>query len=422
MQTRLVLWGENAKDEKILVALDLLEDENQVELWTFPHSDVPEEFYQLMMNEWRFGKAVSFPESTQNKKLDINLSDSLLPADIKVDNVNLVNRAKAEWQFVLASNKMFKIYHSEVEDLMDKASSLSSFSEGMWDEMKAYWSKVQKQITDRNLYGSHADTLRKKTDSVFDKLKELRKKRDKEFRDESGSRAQEFFDSLDDVEKRIEKGLSLKPIFEELKDIQKRFNKTDMIRDHKNSVFNRIDSLFKKVKKGLFGEKATKGSTPLDKMKRRYDGLLGAIKKMKRSIKRDEDDLFYENKRKENSYGQLEDQLREAKLIMIQERLNSKRNKLEDMHKTRENIESRLKNLLEKEKEKEKQAEIEAAKKAAAAQIKQSIAEKQENINDDELKKAAATILGKTPKTEKSSDTVDDLAAITALTASQEEE
>ncbi len=419
MKTRLVLWGENAKDEKILIALDLLEEKNQVEMWTFPHSDVSEEFYQLMMNEWRIGNQVSFPESGENKILDLTLSDDLLPADIKADKPDIVSRAKAEWQFVIASNKMFQTYLAEVEDLTDKVNSLSSFSDGVWEEMKGYWSKVQKQVFNRNLYGNHIDVLRKKTDVVFDKLKDLRKQRDKVFREDSGDKAQVFMDKLNAVGERIKKGLGLRPIFEELKSIQRDFNKSDMVREHKNNVYNKLDGLFKQVKDGLFGETAS-GSSPQDKLKRRYDGLLNAIKKMERSIKRDEDDLFYENKRKENSHGQLEDQLREAKLIMIQERLNSKRNKLEDMHKTKESIESRIAKLKEKEEEEKRKAELKQARKEVAAEIKEDIARRQEKLDEDKLRKAAATIK-KTSKPQAKADTLmDDVAAIAALAEEEE--
>lgn len=362
---------------------------------------------------------MSFPESGENKILDLTLSDDLLPADIKADKPDIVSRAKAEWQFVIASNKMFQTYLAEVEDLTDKVNSLSSFSDGVWEEMKGYWSKVQKQVFNRNLYGNHIDVLRKKTDVVFDKLKDLRKQRDKVFREDSGDKAQVFMDKLNAVGERIEKGLGLRPIFEELKSIQRDFNKSDMVREHKNNVYNKLDGLFKQVKDGLFGETAS-GSSPQDKLKRRHDGLLNAIKKMERSIKRDEDDLFYENKRKENSHGQLEDQLREAKLIMIQERLNSKRNKLEDMHKTKESIESRIAKLKEKEEEEKRKAELKQARKKVAAEIKEDIARRQEELDEDKLRKAAATIK-KTSKPQAKADTLmDDVAAIAALAEEEE--
>jgi hypothetical protein len=48
MRRKLVLWGSNEKDEKLLVALELLEKENVVNIFTFPENVATEDFYKSM--------------------------------------------------------------------------------------------------------------------------------------------------------------------------------------------------------------------------------------------------------------------------------------------------------------------------------------------------------------------------------------
>lgn len=197
--------------------------------------------------------------------------------------------------------------------------------------------------------------------------------------------------SLKDIEQKVEKNLGLKPLFEELKSIQRDFNNTKFIQRHRQDVWNKLDGLFKVVKEKRFGDKASTKSSPKGRLENRYNGLLRAMQKMKSSIGRDESDLKFEKKRIEKTDGQLELQMRQAKLKMIEERLKSKQTKLDDMLKTQKELEDKIEREIEKERQaelaKEKQEAAEEAKKKIQAQME---ADRKKRSEEEEAKIQAA--------------------------------
>ncbi|MEY3419872.1 MAG: hypothetical protein RIR48_152, partial [Bacteroidota bacterium] len=85
MRRKIVLWGSNEKDEKILVALELLEKENVVDIYTFPESVATEAFYKEMSEKWKDDVEVEFPAGFTKLERKLSVSDSILPDEIKVD-------------------------------------------------------------------------------------------------------------------------------------------------------------------------------------------------------------------------------------------------------------------------------------------------------------------------------------------------
>ncbi len=374
MKTKVVLWGENASNEKVLIAMELLERDNKVMIYVFPLEAATETFYQSMLDQWREGKPLDFPQHTAIER-PLGVTESLLPDDLKVERTDLISRAQAEWHFVVLSSKLYEMYKEELDDIKSKIDSLSDYDEKLWQEAKSFWTKVQDQVREQNLFKEHSAILKERTNNLFEKLKELRKSLQNEFEKTSQEVATKFFEEIKDIDDKIEKGLGLKPLFEQMKSVQERYYKATLTKDDRKTVWDKLDATFKAMK-----EKRPAGGTgnrPMEnKTQARYDGLIDTIGKMEKSIQRDKQDYDFQVKKIEQTDGQLEMQIRQAKLKMLEERINSKNEKLQDMYKVKVELEGRM--------SKDEARKATEAKKTEAKEIvKQKIATDIETAKED---------------------------------------
>jgi len=396
-----VLWGTDAKNERVLVAIALNAKESKVDIWTFPEQIATETLYNRLINEWRMGREIPFPNMFVQIERPLTLTESVLPEDIKVERPDLVKRAQTEWQFVVLSSKLYDLYNDELTHLKEKVDNLSDFDKVVWEELKGFWEKVQTQIHDKNLFRDHARRLKDHTNDLFTKLKEKRKQLDDEFKIVSKENATKLHEKLMHIEERIEKGLGLQPLFEELKNLQKEYRDIRLTRDDRSKVWNRLDKAFKKIKERRYGPGYKSDFSAMERLQRRYNGLMSAIDKMQKSISRDRRDMEFQDRRIEESEGQLEAQIRQAKMKMIEERINSKESKLDEMLKTKGELDSRIEVERKREEDRKAKEELEKVKESVKEKIAEDIKSASEKRDDkaDDLKKAAEAIQeGKHPK------------------------
>lgn len=400
MKTKLVLWGSNAAGEKVLIAAALKTEENKVHTWVFPLEVSTEEFHNRLINEWRFNQEVPFPEDFQEFETPLTVSESFLPEGISTDREDIVSRAQAEWHFVVLSSKLYQNYKDEVEEIGEKIEELGEFDQGIWEQLKAYWDRVQQQIHEKTLFHDHGRKLREKTNSLFNKMKEYRKQLDKEFEGVSKKNKEEFLQTIKDIRDKIEQGLGLQPMFEELKNLQKKFRKARFTRDDRSQVWNDLDAAFKAVKEKRYGPGFKKERSSSERLKRRYSGLLAAIEKMEKSIGRDRKDMEFQSKKISESEGQLEAQIRQAKMKMVEERVKSKEEKLAEMVRTKEELEAKMEQEEKREESKKHLEEIEKAKEKVKEKIAGEIktAAEDREPEAEKLEKAAEELAGKDNK------------------------
>ncbi|MCB0545572.1 MAG: hypothetical protein KDC70_18745, partial [Saprospiraceae bacterium] len=135
MKNKVVIWGTNANEEKVLIALELKADANKVMLYTFPEALADDEFVNKMMNEWREGKEVEFPEGYTAFERELSVTESLLPDDLKVDRSDIIQRAQTEWHFAVLSAKLHAAYQQELAEFKEKIEALSTYDNKIWDSL-----------------------------------------------------------------------------------------------------------------------------------------------------------------------------------------------------------------------------------------------------------------------------------------------
>ncbi len=357
MKTKLVLWGQKGSDEnaeKVLIAVELNANANCVDSWIFAGDSATEELSDQLMNNWRKGEAVAFPEGHEHIKTELSASSSILPEGYSAaEKEDLIKRTQTEWLFIVLSTKLFQTYASELDALQDKVEKMTQYSKEMWEELKTFQTKIQNQVQEQNLFREHTNILRDRLNELFGSLKKLREVEDTAFETAAKEVFQKMSNLLNQIDEALEKNSGdWAKWFDKLKALQAELKTAKLTREGRNEIWARIDKAFKEVKDRRFGgsnaQNPNSGNVET-RLQRRIEGLKEAIQKMDYSVNRDQKDYDFLFRKVNNSNAtQLEAQLSEVRAKMILERLESKKAKLADMNKTLADLEVRLAKVLSK--------------------------------------------------------------------------
>ncbi len=392
MKTKLVLWGKTGEEQRVLAAIELKAEENRVGTYIFPQEIITDEFTEKMMQEWRNNKEVAFPEGFNYSETALSVTESIIPKHLEMERPDLLTRAQTEWHFVVLSSKLHDVYKSELSDIKDKINQLEKYDSKLWEQLKGYWNKVRQQIKDQNLFKEHADELQSGVNEAFDSMKQMRAKLEEQYQARSVEFKQQFMEQLNEIDKQIQEGGKLGMVFDELKKLQRKFRETKFTKEDREKIWQRLDGAFKNVKEKRFGPETNTDNSALGRLERRLGGLENAMDRMQKSIQRDRDDLGFQERKIARTDGQLEAQIRQAKIKMIEERVRSKQERLDDMEKTKEQILKQIEKQKQRDEKRAEKERIEQAKKEAEAKIEQEMAAAAENLDEQKIEKAAEAI------------------------------
>src|SRR5690606_5917758 len=248
MKDRLVFWGKKNDTEKVLITMDLDEDHGTFEVQIIKAENVTEDFENLVRNEWRNNSGdVIFPDIDEKFTRELSLTQDILPKEYQVDRDDLLKMAQAEWNFFVLSKRLRNAYNEELEEYEEQLASLKEYSQELWSNMKTFWDKVQKQITERNLARRHGNDLKRRTNAIFAGLKSLRARSESKFVEETQLLKDKVLEKLQGLDSNMKEGNSQRHLFDELKKVQKEFKNLRCTRENHNQVWEKLDGLFEDI-------------------------------------------------------------------------------------------------------------------------------------------------------------------------------
>ena len=390
MKDRIVIWGTDEKEQDILVAIRLLHHEDTIKIWTFPKEGLDKDFAEKLFENWEEGLEDKFPQPHQSISRGIT-EENLLPDNIKTKKSDVIRIAEQEWRVRVLSYRLYQHIKEQVQQLDIRAANLTMFSKDVWEEAKDVSRSIKENTLDRNIKREQTTELRNALDPVFDKLKKLQEGEHNKFLAASQANLEGLQAKIDAVIATLEKNNNGKKAFEDLKVIQQEVKGIELITKHHyalRSSFNKAFETVKEKRKASFSNKIGK----------RVEGLKSAIGKMEASIKRDKDSSVYQtSKLSRDKTTQLEYQLRSAKIKLIDDRVESKQVKLNDMYLTLKDLEKKAgkKPAAKTEGKKDKgsdksNSEKEAKKKSETSKDNSSKDKKEEIAKTDGDKKETA--------------------------------
>jgi len=331
MQSRFITTG-NVKDtQDVILAYELKEAEFRLDLHVIPKKALSKELMDKLSTDWVNGGEFSFPEGTEIIYPDIN-ADSILPEDIKSDKTGEIRHKQNEWAVQLLTNKLWESYLLELEKLKQRATQLTSYDKGLFDDAKSYWERVLEHKKERNITQERLDKIKEDVNAIFEQLKTFRKTENAEYEKSSNAARDIIAAKLNAIKERATEKANFKTLHEDIKAVQNEFRNQRFMKSDETAVRKSFDDAFHYI-----GEQRNKYFS--DKFETRISGLKDVIFKMEKGLERDRKDMqYFESKANNPRIQSLELQLLKVRIRQIKETITSKEDKLKDIEKTLEGI------------------------------------------------------------------------------------
>ena len=399
MRDRFITWGSSPEGQRRLYSFELEPEDARITRRAIPADGSSEDFLQTFLTAWKQRNPVTWPAGTEVDQTGLLASGTMVPAGVELEDKLLVASAERDWPFEVVSVRLRKQFADELAELGDVIAGLEAFDEVIFERLKGAWAKVQSELANKVLRYEHSHGLKKASDDLFRRMKDLRRGKDREVRAESRGIRRELQEKFEGAEGRLATKQDPRKLFNDLKALQQEVNQAKLAGPDRRSLRKRLDKLFRAAKAEIdaSGADASHLNQQRGRLESRLKGLEGAIKRMRHSFDRSEKDVFYEGKRLERAGNQLAAQLGAAKLEMLRETVSGKRAKLDDMLATEAELRRKLDKLAKREataiaKREAREAERAAARPAASSDGKPTAKRRRSVVHPRVLVDAAAAI------------------------------
>lgn len=334
MQQHLVLWGLIGADRKALLAIYLLEEENQVRIHAFP-KEIVDKNLQDQLFAWKNGAPFNFPESDLIWHVDA-YSDSILPRDIRIDKPEFIQRAQLAWGKLLMSSKLFKVCKEEIVFHKTLVSATLEFKQEQWDKTQELWQKYSEMLKAQDLVWEQTELLKAEVNETFDILKAHKKKSFDKEKTKNREANKKFEKELDSIKSQLIYPEEWPAIHERLRAVQSEIKTSPIRFQEKKVFFDKIDEIFQALKSYKKTQNLSHTKERLENLRRILKGLETSLEKDTESLNSQKEKLAHYTKGKNSGseWGGL--------LQIIQNRITEKEAKVEDIKKTIQQLEEKI--------------------------------------------------------------------------------
>ncbi|MCU0328101.1 MAG: hypothetical protein MUE53_03850 [Chitinophagales bacterium] len=324
-KTRYVTWATTKKEEKVFITLELFIDTMKIEVVTYDAKLIDKTMEDKFIKSWTVYEAIDLPKP--NETLFTSFTDpSILPEHIKVDdNAGAIRILQNEWSFLIINSKILEEYITRLNELKAKVKELNEYNNDVFLEAKEFWDNILEMSKSKEISKEKVNEIKNEIDEVFSKLKDLKENLQKEKEALTESYKLKVDSALKDINAKLQKdNVLFKSLIDELKLLSNDLKNQNLIREVKQQLNSEIDEAFQAVK----NKREEVLGQPQDRSSKNQD----FIEKLRKSLEYDLKDLAFNEKRVDDArVSQLELQLREAKIKVIKDKIESKQKKLEEL-------------------------------------------------------------------------------------------